>query len=149
MILFLRGAGGLARRLTALTSSLGQAIFNFSPIWTPTALVAVPSGGFWSVVVRGPQDGMTVNVPPLPQDGPLAWWHKALGISNLVLSRGSGIKVGVIDTGIGPHGCLAHVTSVGSFIGGTFDAAGGADADSHGSHVCGTIGARPVASARR
>lgn len=146
VILFLRGSSGLARRLTALTSSLGQAIFNFSPIWTPTALVAVPAGGFWSVVVRGPEDGITVNVPALPQDGPLAWWHRALGISNPDLTRGSGIKVGVIDTGVGPHDYLAHVTRVGSFIDGTFDPGGGADADSHGSHVCGTIGARPVNS---
>ena len=144
LILFLRGSGGLARKLTALTSSLGQVIFNFNPIWTPTALVVVPAGGFWSVIVRGPEDGMTVNVPPLPQDGPLAWWHRALGISNLDLIRGSGIRVGVIDTGVGPHGFLSHVTSVGSFIDGTFDPSGGADSDSHGSHVCGTIGARPT-----
>jgi subtilisin len=142
--LFLRGSGGLARKLTAFTSSLGQVIFNFSPIWTPTALVVIPAGGFWSVVVRGPEDGITVNVPPLPQDGPLAWWHRALGINNLDFARGSGIKVGVIDTGVGPHGFLSHVKSVGSFLDGVFDAGGGADSDAHGSHVCGTIGARPA-----
>ncbi len=142
--LLLRGAGGLARSLTAHTSLLGQAVFDFSPIWTPTALVAVPAGGFWSVVVRGPEDGMTVDVPPLPQDGPLAWWHRALGMSNPDPTHGSPIKVGVIDTGVGPHRCLSHVTSVGAFIDGAFDPGGGADSDSHGSHVCGTIGARPV-----
>jgi subtilisin len=143
VILFLRSSGGLARKLTATTSPLGQAIFNFSPIWMPTALVVVPAGGFWSVVVRGPADGMTITVPPLPQDGPLAWWHRALGINNPDLTRGSGIRVGVIDTGVGPHGFLSHVARVGSFINGTFDPGGGADADSHGSHVCGIIGARP------
>jgi hypothetical protein len=142
--LFLRGLGGLSRRLTESTTSLGQAIFSFSPIWMPTALVVVPAGGFWSVVVRGPKDVITVNVPPLPQDGPMAWWHRALGISNSDLTRGSGIKVGVIDTGVGPHAFLSHVTSVGSFIDGTFNPGGGADSDSHGSHVCGTIGARPT-----
>jgi subtilisin len=145
--LFLRGSGGLARRLNGFTSALGQVIFNFSFSWTPTALVAVPAGGFWSVVVRGPQDGMTVAVPPLPQDGPLAWWHRALGINELDMTRGTGIRVGVIDTGVGPHGFLAHVTRVGSFIDGTFDPGGGADSDSHGSHVCGIIGARPTSAA--
>lgn len=142
--LFLRGAGGLARKLTAISTSQGKVKFNYSPIWTPTVLVAVPSGGFWSVVVRGPEDGVTVIVPPLPQDGPLAWWHAALGIGNPDPARGTGIKVGVIDTGVGPHGCLPHVISVGSFIDGSFDLLGGADADSHGTHVSGTIGARPV-----
>ncbi len=142
--LFLRGSGSLARKLTALTSPLGQVIFNFSPIWTPTALVVIPAGGFWSVVVRGPQDGSTVDVPPLPHDGPLAWWHRALGINNLDLARGSGIKVGVIDTGVGPHGFLSHIQRIGSFLDGVFDPGGGADSDAHGSHVCGTIGARPT-----
>jgi subtilisin family serine protease len=79
----------------------------------------------------------------LPQDGPLAWWHRALGVSDPDPTRGSGIKVGVIDTGVGPHGCLSHVTSVGSFIDLVFNGGGGADVESHGSHVCGTIGARP------
>jgi Subtilase family len=143
LILFLRGPGGLARQLTARTSDEGQATFNFSNFWTPTTLVAVPVGGFWSVVVRGPEDSMTVNVPPLPQDGPLAWWHRELGIREPDPERGSGIKVGVIDTGVGPHGWLTHVTSVGSFIDLVFDGDGGADVESHGSHVCGTIGARP------
>jgi subtilisin family serine protease len=113
-------------------------------MWTPTSLVAIPAGGFWSVVVRGPDDGMTVDVPPLPQDGPLAWWHRALGVMDHDPTRGAQIRVGVIDTGVGPHGCLSHVESVGSFIEGAFDPDGGADSDSHGSHVCGTIGARPV-----
>jgi hypothetical protein len=144
VILVLRGAGGLSRRLTVHTSSLGQVNLNFSPMWTPTSLIVIPAGGFWSVVVRGPEDGMTVHVPPLPQDGPLAWWHRALGINDPDPERGRQIKVGVIDTGVGPHGCLSHVTSVGSFIDGAFDPGGGADSDSHGSHVCGTIGARPV-----
>lgn len=144
VILFLRGLGGLSRKLTEITTTLGQAIFNFSPIWMPTALIVIPAGGFWSVVVRGPEDVITVNIPPLPQDGPLAWWHGVLGISNSDLTRGSGIKVGVIDTGFGPHAFLSHVTSAGSFIDGTFNPGGGADSDSHGSHVCGTIGARPT-----
>lgn len=144
VVLFLRGSGGLSRELRAHTSSSGRADFEFNPTWTPTSLVVVPAGGFWSVVVRGPEDGMTVDVPPLPRNGPLAWWHRALGMSNHEPTSGSQVKVGVIDTGVGPHGCLSHVRSVGSFIEGTFDPDGGDDSDAHGSHVCGTIGARPT-----
>lgn len=142
--LFLRSTSGEARKATAQTSRSGVVSFDFNPIWVPTVLVVVPAGGFWSVFVRAPKDGMTVDIPPLPRDGPLAWWHRAHGIDRLDLNRGAGVKVGVIDTGVGPHGNLAHVASIGAFIDGTFDSIGGADSDSHGSHVCGIIGARPI-----
>lgn len=54
------------------------------------------------------------------------------------------MRVGVIDTGIGPHPYLDHVNDVGAFINGDSDTDAGSDVDSHGSHVCGIIGARPV-----
>ena len=52
------------------------------------------------------------------------------------------IKVGVIDSGCGPHPALDHVTDFGSYIDGEYDQNGGLDSGSHGTHVCGTIGAR-------
>ena len=96
------------------------------------------------MVVRNPVGGTVHDCPPFEAVGPLDWWHKQLGIAQFNASRGKGIKVGVIDTGVGPNGCLAHVIDVGAFIDGAHDPNGGADVDSHGSHVCGTIGARPV-----
>jgi subtilisin len=54
----------------------------------------------------------------------------------------------VIDTGVGPHPALAHVTGVGAFLDGKayLTAAKARDVQSHGTHVCGTIGARPTAA---
>ncbi len=50
----------------------------------------------------------------------------------------------MIDTGFGPNGCLPHVIDAGAFLGATHLPGLGGDVDSHGTHVCGTIGARPV-----
>ena len=121
----------------------GNVTFQFSPAHQLAGAVVLPAGGFWSVPVHNPTNGLTIELPALPRSGPLAWWHAAAGVGVFNPERGTGIRVGVIDTGVGPHPYLSHVTSVGSFIDGLFDAAGGADADSHGSHVCGIIGARP------
>ena len=104
----------------------------------------VPANGFWSLSVRGPRDGQIVDCPALPADGPVGWWHEAVGVARPGKTRGRSVRVGVIDTGVGPHPCLEHVIDVGSFVGGAFDPAGGADVGSHGTHVCGIVGARSV-----
>jgi subtilisin len=146
VILFLRGPFGNQTNLTGHTNTSGQVSFQFSSFWSPAALLALPAGGFWSQIVRGPSGAVTIDCPPLPDaDKHLGWWHTTLGVTRFLKTRGKEIKVGVIDTGCGPHDGLVHVTSVGSFIDGLHDVNGGADVDSHGSHVCGTIGARPDA----
>jgi subtilisin family serine protease len=127
-----------------ITNAAGMVSIPLSRSLRPTALVVLPAGGFWSMVFRNPVSTTTFDCPPIANVGPLDWWHKAFGILTFDANRGSGIKVGVIDTGAGPHGCLAHVISAGAFINGAHNPSGGADVDSHGSHVCGTIGARPV-----
>lgn len=146
VILFLRGLGGTSSKVTGTTSATGKVRLSYSSFYSPSALIAVPAGNFWPMVERGPVDGMTVECPDLPQDGPLSWWHEELGIHKFSTQRGRGIKVGVIDTGVGPNGCLSHVVDIGSIIHGVYDPNGGADADSHGSHVCGIIGAKPKSS---
>ena len=90
-----------------------------------------------------PSSSITIDCPPLPTTGPIAWWHEILGAVKPSKTRGKGVGVGVIDTGAGPHPCLDHVIDVGSFIDGQYDPDGGADVDSHGSHVTGSIGAIP------
>jgi subtilisin len=67
-----------------------------------------------------------------------------MGIDVMDKTRGAGIKVGVIDTGCGPHRNLEHVTLVGAFLGGKrLPPHAARDADYHGTHVTGIIGARP------
>jgi subtilisin len=135
---------GLSRQLEATTGANGVASFDFGSFWTPSALIVLPAGEFWSVVVRGPANNLTVDCPRLPVTGPLAWWHHLHGIAAFDPQRGAGIRVGVADTGVGPHPCLSHAQDIGAFIDGDTLPTAGADVDSHGSHVCGTIGARPL-----
>jgi subtilisin len=142
--LFLRAPGNLTRERVGSTDENGVVQFIFPDPWIAAAAVVVPAGGFWTMVVRGPGSSVNVDCPQLEAAGPLGWWHHALGIHAFDPARGAGIRVGVIDTGVGPHPALAHVTRIGAFINGAElpgDAA--ADVDSHGSHVCGIIGARP------
>ena len=144
VLLFLQGFGGFRHRMEGLTNAGGEIDFEFSFFFQPLGVIVTPAGGFWDVLVRGGSGTVDVDCPPLPADGPHAWWHEVLNLGDFEVTRGEGIRVGVIDSGVGPHPNLGHVTDIGSFINGLADPAGGADSGSHGSHVCGTIGARPT-----
>jgi subtilisin family serine protease len=114
------------------------------------AAVVTPLGGFWTMVVRGPVSGSTVDCVSLPKDAESrAWWYEALGIDAVNnLPRGKGIKVGVVDTGLGPHPFLKHAVGVGAFVGNARingDAAA-LDVLNHGTHCSGIIGAKPEGS---
>jgi subtilisin family serine protease len=75
------------------------------------------------------------------EDG-LGWWHRAVGLDSATPGRGRGIRIGVIDTGCGPHPALSHAQEVGTFIDG-HRTPGIIDEQEHGSHVCGIVAARP------
>lgn len=125
-----------------ITDERGTASFHFPHPVECTQVGVFPPGGFWSVhePVTGP--AITVACPPLPQDGPLGWWHHVLGIERFNPRRGRGVRVGVADTGVGPHPCLDHVKDLGACVNGRM-VANGADLSNHGTHVAGIIGARP------
>lgn len=144
VILFLRSPQNLGREIELITDASGVVQFQFSHFFSASALIVIPAGGFWPMVVRGPKRTMTVTTPPLPKAATFkGWWHRQMGVQRYNAELGNNIRVGVIDTGIGPHMYLEHVHDVGAFIDGGFDPQGGADVDSHGTHVSGSIGARP------
>lgn len=151
VVLILRANGGRQNELVTRTDAAGKAKFSFSRAWKPAALVVTPVGDHWTMVVRGPTTGVTVTCPPLPDTGPLAWWHEVLGLSEPAHELGGGITVGVVDTGAGPNAHLAHVLDAGAFINANHMTAPGAgqDVGSHGTHVSGTIGSRPEATSCR
>ena len=143
VILLLETWGRIRRMLAGETDENGHIAFSYGWFFDPTDLLVIPYANYWRPWIEGPRDPRTVDCPALPTDGPLGWWHETLGIRDYDL-RGSGIRIGVIDSGCGPHSALAHVNAIGAYIDGDYDPEGGADSGSHGSHVCGTIAARPV-----
>ena len=144
VVLFLVDATNQQTQLTQVTDVAGAVAFWYPAALQPLGVIVEPAGEFWSMVFRGAANGATLDCPAIAGVGRIDWWHKQVGIHQFNPELGAGIKVGVIDTGVGPHGCLAHVVSVGAFINGSHDATAGADVASHGSHTTGTIGARPV-----
>jgi subtilisin len=120
-----------AEKVTGITGRNGSAVLQFDDALRPFWLIVAPAGGFWSVFADNPSDVVTVRCPALPVAGPLGWWHRAVGIHNYDENRGRGARVGIVDTGVGPHPNLRHVESDQN------------DVSNHGTHVCGIIAARP------
>lgn len=114
--------------------------------WRPTMAVVEPHGRYWTSVHNNPQSGQTLILRPLPTGKPLGWWHLVSGLASNDPDAGRGLRVGVIDTGVGPHPALAHAVPIGAFSDGSFlpGASQGRDVQTHGTHVSGIVGARPV-----
>jgi subtilisin family serine protease len=107
-----------------------------------------PAGSYWTAVQILPQTGQVMQLDLLPNTGPIGWWQKLLNVTGFDIEAGRGIKVGVIDTGVGPHPYLDHCVPIGAFLHGSFypGADQGRDSRNHGTHVSGIIGARPPAA---
>lgn len=131
------------RGYQARTDTSGVATFTIPSGAKPYALVIEPYEAFYPVVAYGAVSGMTVMLPALPTTT-LAWQATAVGEVRYQYNVGSGIVVGVADTGFGPHPALGGVHEAGAFINGRVDTSVGAarDVDLHGSHVSGTIAGR-------
>ena len=144
VILYLK-LGDRVYSTSETTTRKGRISFKFSDRFSPLAIEVVPIAEFWPMIIRGARNGDAVDCLPLPgATNYLGWWHKFLGIQRFAKARGRGIKVGVVDTGAGPHRGLAHITDIGAFINNeSSPPPSGMDIDSHGTHVCGIIGARP------
>lgn len=136
---------GFSRKVSAVTDAGGGATLRFDPSLRASAVVAMPADDCWPTVVTRPGVSVTIMCAALPAPAShVAWWHGLVGLPQFRLDRGAGIRVGVVDTGAGPHPALAHVIDAGAFLDGTADSSGGGDVESHGTHICGIIGARPV-----
>lgn len=133
--------------LHAKSDANGRVAVTYDPsAWLPVYALIHPDGGLWSYAQTYPQSNMTIQLPALPRTGPLGWWHRLLGMAKYSDQRGKGIRVGIVDTGFGPHPYLQHVQSAGAFTNGTFSDAEGAASDvgDHGTHVTGIVGCRPA-----
>lgn len=132
---------------TGVTDEKGAVSIPFDPrLWAPMMAIIMPKSGAWAWSLNQPQHAPTVDLPPLPKNGPLGWWHHVLGINKYSEKRGEGIRVGVVDSGIGPNPAVAHAQPAGAFVNGAYTPGADAtrDVGDHGTHVAGIIGARPV-----
>lgn len=142
---FLRKRGGKLRVATGKTDGKGRARQKLPAGYRVLCLRAIPGSGFWSVLAEAPASGGSIACPPLPRAGAggLAWWH-AMMAADREGKRGRGIRVGVIDSGCGPHRNLRHVKLIGAFENGQrLPARRARDEHGHGTHTTGIIGARP------
>ncbi|MGQ9366193.1 S8 family serine peptidase [Azospirillum sp. ST 5-10] len=141
------GAGpSQVRPAAAVTDAHGTIAIPFdAAAWFAGMAAVVPAGRAWQMVLQNPANGATCAIPALPETGPLGWWHRAAGVSAFDAAAGRGVRIGVVDSGVGPHPYLSHVTGIGAFIDGGWDRQPEAtrDVTVHGTHVCGIIGARP------
>jgi len=143
--LFLVAAGRVRETLRALTDENGVADFTFAGFYEPHTLIVMPYAGYWPKEVRGPRGTVDILCERLPDRGPGAWWHRAIGVEvdsdNGIDPDGNPVRVGVIDSGCGPHDALSEVIDGGAFIQGEYDPDGGDDSGAHGTHVCGIVAA--------
>ena len=138
---------GAGTRMESATDKDGKVGFNFDPVRYWPSLVAIePSNSFWSALVAPPPLGGEVTLGLLPKSGPDAWWRQMVNVASHDLSLGAGIRIGVVDTGFGPHPYLKHVKGLGAITASGDQRTAKATKDSlgHGTHVTGLIGARPV-----
>lgn len=144
---YYRGASGHSHQLNVVTNKDGVAGMEVPDGFHVSVVQPFPNSGFWTMLADAPRSGSSIDCLRLAEAGAggEGWWHKEMGIDVHDLRRGSGIKVGVIDTGCGPHPNLAHVKLAGVFVdGGSLPADQATDVSQHGTHTTGIIGARPT-----
>jgi subtilisin family serine protease len=144
--LYVRDAGGQLQITTVKTNANGRISFELPDGSVVAFVEPIPYFGCWIMLAEGPPSGSTIDCFPLAKakSGGAGWWHDVMGVDITQRSRGAGIKVGVIDTGCGPHPNLKHVTLVGAFFDGKVLPPDQArDVVQHGTHTTGIVGARP------
>lgn len=133
--------------LVGITDPDGAQRWEVDPRILPLKLLFEPASQFWPKTVRfaEAEGEAEVHLDPLPQQGPRGWWHECLGPSAGGTSAGAGIRIGVLDTGLGPCICLRQAVATGAWVDGNYAPGPEAcrDIASHGTHVAGIVGARP------
>lgn len=146
VLFYVRDALGSLRTPSMRTDAKGVARLALSPGQIVSFVEPIPYAGFWITLAAAPPSGSTIDCPAIPAApaSGLGWWHTVMGAGAAGGPKGAGVRVGVIDTGCGPHENLTHVTLAGAFINGqSLPAASALDVAEHGTHTSGLIGARP------
>lgn len=128
----------------AVANAAGHASISYpAEEETPLYVSAMAAEGTWYGATKQVEDQMHLECPPLDFKSPIEWWHRAVGIERYDPSLGQGIKVGLVDSGVGPHPYLQQVQDLGAIIDGKFGK-DGQDVSYHGTMMAGLIAARPT-----
>lgn len=149
ILLLASKTGGQSIQEQALTGADGRVSIQYDDsVWAASLVLVGPKSEFWPMLIHASAIGPEVSLMPLPKDGPMGWWQALAGCPAYSETRGQGIRIGIVDTGFGPHPNLAHVRAAGAFIQGNHLTGSSATTDvaNHGTHVTGIIGARPPAN---
>lgn len=146
VMLYQRTPSGQIMIKTVTTDTNGKISVQVPHGYQMALVEPIPYAGCWIMLAEAPPSGSTIDCVAIAGAGAngSGWWHEVMNVDVSKPNRGAGIKVGVIDTGCGPHRNLAHVTLAGAFVDGTvLSADQAADVAEHGTHTTGIIGARP------
>jgi subtilisin len=146
---YVRDQNSQLRAAQAVTDRQGRAKIGLGAGQMVSFVQPFPNSGFWTMLAEAPPSGSTIECPPIKkaEGGGASWWHGVMGIDVADKKRGEGIKIGVMDTGCGPHPSLSHVKLVGVYVEGrSLPGDQAADVAQHGTHTTGIIGSRPAKS---
>lgn len=121
----------------AISNFQGECNFVVSDIYKNFDLIILPFTTYWSkryenVLITS---HYTVNLDPvMPNQSSYDWGHKFAGMYCGLAKVGTGIRIGIIDSGISSHPDL-RPTQCHNFVSGS----NADDIDGHGSHVAGII----------
>ncbi|HZI84488.1 MAG TPA: S8 family serine peptidase [Casimicrobiaceae bacterium] len=145
VMFYVRDPSGHIGIATATTDKQGRAKIGLPQGSSVSFVEPIPYSGFWIMLAEAPPSGSTIDCLPVAKasNGGGAWWHSAMGVDVNAQGRGAGLKVGVIDTGCGPHPNLGHVKLVGAYVDGhSLPGSQATDVAEHGTHTTGIVGAR-------
>lgn len=132
------------RQVVRRTDDDGLVRLHCDPGTRIVGVAVVPHARYWPLFADTLDAQADFRLHPLPPaERHLGWWHRAMGLERWNPEAGEGIRVGIIDTGLGSHAALAHVTDLGSLIDGEHTPPTREDPRGHGTHVAGLIAARP------
>ena len=149
VMIYLRDPAGQSQIKTVTSDTKGKVSIQVPNGYQISFVEPIPYSAFWIMLDEAPPSGSTIDCVPIAKaKGEAGWWHTVMGVDVSDATRGAEIKVGVIDTGCGPHRNLSHVTLVGAFVDGNkLPPADALDVAQHGTHTTGIIGARPTKAA--
>ncbi len=131
------------------TDEQGLADFIIGPSWVPQTVVVQPKTWYWSTVKHKPSNGQVIELRPLDLSRRYGYWQEMVGMARDRGNFGGGIKIGVIDSGVGPNENLINNIKMRASIAANheIDLEGGTDTFGHGTFVAGLIGAVPLPGA--